>query len=61
MATRIADEEKLTDEEKNAIIDEPSDVTVINGESAEDYLEGRATSLTQEDHERIAEYMKLIK
>lgn len=61
IATLIADKEKLTDEEKNAIIDEPSDVTVINGESAEDYLEGCATSLTQEDHERIAEYMKLIK
>ena len=44
IATLIADKEKLTDEEKNAIIDEPSDVTVINGESAEDYLEGRATS-----------------
>lgn len=61
IATVIADKEKLTDEEKNAIVDEPSDVAVINGESAEDYLEGSATSLTQEDHERIAEYMKLIK
>ena len=60
IATVIADKEKLTDEEKNAIVDEPSDVAVINGESAEDYLEGSATSLTQEDHERIAEYMKLI-
>lgn len=61
IATVIADKEKLTDEEKNAIVDEPSDVAVINGDSAEDYLEGSATSLTQEDHERIAEYMKLIK
>ncbi len=61
IATLIADKEKLSDEEKNAIIDEPADTRVIDGESAEDYLEDHESTLTQEDHEHIAEYMKLIK
>ena len=61
IATLIADKEKLSDEERNAIIDEPADTRVIDGESAEDYLEDHESTLTQEDHEHIAEYMKLIK
>ena len=61
IATLIADKEKLSDEEKNAIIDEPADTRIIDGGSAEDYLEEHESTLTQEDHEHIAEYMKLIK
>lgn len=62
IALPIAEKEKLSDDAKEQIITNASTgYEIIRGESAEEYLENKSSTITQEDHEHVAEFIKLIK
>lgn len=62
IALPIAEKEKLSDDAKEQIITNASSgYEIIRGESAEEYLENNSSTITQEDHEHVAEFIKLIK